>query len=484
MSRNRFIAMLVGVLLMVNLTSIFAQEPGNLLLDPGFEGTGIRVVARDQAANVTCAVNTDWRGWVTETPRTADWMNRIPNCTGRNNAGVGFVRTGNRSQELSRGFSTFTAAVFQTVTVPANANLIGTAYVVMNIDGDKASNANSLASVGVDPTGGNNPLSSNVIWSSSVRNALASNGYQQMTVNATAQGTQVTFFLFATQTVPTKGNGVFFDDASLVVGGPGGGPGLSTTTPANTPVPTAPPFVPFVTAQGAQPDGSIVHSVKSQDTLASIAVAYGVTIDEIRELNPEIGQGRFLMIGQPILIKEASAQPTTVAAVPTQSSGAQPTQETTNSTSSEQPLSDNPPAAQLPIMMSTFYFWTNDMDATREFYTNTIGLSEGEFFQEEEVAILTYDFGNFQVIFQQASSDLPVMTTFSRQPNYDGGEIDMNSFVIRVDADNFDQILDRVKADPDIRIFTDDVVIPQVGQRALYLLDPMGTTVQVITGGQ
>ena len=77
----------------------------------------------------------------------------LPNGTGRNNAGFGFVRSGNRSMEISRGFSTFTAAIYQTVTVPENSNVRGSAHIVMNIAGDNANSASSTARVGIDPTG-------------------------------------------------------------------------------------------------------------------------------------------------------------------------------------------------------------------------------------------------------------------------------------------------------------------------------------------
>ncbi|MFW5690948.1 MAG: hypothetical protein ACOCXZ_00490, partial [Chloroflexota bacterium] len=195
MSHKRYLAILVTLLLISSViftASITAQTDDNLLTDPGFESTSMKTVATSQGEGITFSVNVDWDGWYSETPRNEDWQNRTPNGTGRNNAGFGFVRSGNRSMELSRGFSTFTAAIYQTVTVPENADVTGSAWVVMNISGENADQANSRARVGIDPTGGTNPLSAGVVWSPTVTNALASNGFREMTVNATAQGTQVT----------------------------------------------------------------------------------------------------------------------------------------------------------------------------------------------------------------------------------------------------------------------------------------------------
>ncbi|MEQ8673984.1 MAG: LysM peptidoglycan-binding domain-containing protein [Aggregatilineales bacterium] len=321
MPRNRLMIALFFImgLLSVMISATGAQDTttttGNLLSDPGFEFEGVwKRVATGSAegdGGTTFNVAPSWEGWYTESPRSASWQNRLPNGFPRSNAGFGFVRSGNRSQEIARGEATFTAAVYQSVAVPEGTNVIASAWFVMNIAGAEAANANSQARVGIDPNGGSNPFDVDVVWSDWGRNQLSSNGFRQLTVSATSTGTAVTIFLYATQTVPTEGNGIYWDDASVTIGGAGGTAGggqnvSGTPIVAATLVPTAPPLAPFVNAQGASNDGSIIHIVQAGDTLDAISVAYGVPRDEIVALN-NLASIRFLSIGQEIIIRPPQA---------------------------------------------------------------------------------------------------------------------------------------------------------------------------------
>ena len=276
-----------------------------LLQDPGFEFQGVWetvVDAREEEATFF-SVAPAWDGWYTESPRTEDWMNRIPNGYPHSENGARFTHSGTRSQELNRGSATFTAAVYQTVAVPEGSNVIGSAFVRMNLDLN--SGITAQARVGIDPNGGTSPFESDIVWSAWAVNVLDIN-FRQLTVNATATGTQVTLWLYATQNVPSDPNGVYWDTASVTIGGAGGA--VEDLDDEGNPVPTAvpPPAVaPFVTAQGARDDGSIVHIVVTGDTLAAISVAYGVSMDEILELNG-LSDGRFLSVGQELLIRPAT----------------------------------------------------------------------------------------------------------------------------------------------------------------------------------
>lgn len=285
-----------------------ASAQDNLLRDPGFEGTAMKQVIYDEASGTRFSVSADWNGWYTESPHVQDWQNLVPNGTGRNNTGAGFVRSGGRSAELSRGYSTFTAALYQTVGVPAGSNVVGSAWYVMDLSLND--NPNSRARVGIDPNGGTNPYDSDVVWSAWGGNQIATNGFKQLTVQATATANTVTLFLFATQTVPSEQNGIFWDDAQLYIGGSGGA--NAAADPASTPVPAATPVpqtVPNVVPQGAQDDGSIVHSVQPGDTINSIAVAYGVSSAQIIELN-NLANPRLISVGQRLLIVEGSGSET------------------------------------------------------------------------------------------------------------------------------------------------------------------------------
>jgi LysM repeat protein len=202
------------------------------------------------------------------------------------------------------------------VTVPRNANVVGSVYAWVQscntrdgsgnfVPGSCSSTAFSEAfvRVGIDPTGGTDPHSPGIIWGPSV---APLDHWGQASVNATAIGTQVTMFIYTNSRWPTDFNNRYYDNASLVVGGPGGRAGVvNTAVPGATAVPTRP--VAFVaTRQAPQADGSIIHVVQPGDTISGISIAYDVSIDDILELNDLTRTtARQLRVGQRLLIREA-----------------------------------------------------------------------------------------------------------------------------------------------------------------------------------
>jgi LysM repeat protein/catechol 2,3-dioxygenase-like lactoylglutathione lyase family enzyme len=495
------LALLLGALLTLASGSL-AQQGDNLLRDPGFEDTAMKVISTADSA--LFAVNNDWGGWFTETPRTVDWQNRVPFGTGRINVGHGFVRNGNRSMELSRGYATFTAAVYQTVTVPANSIVTGGAWVVMNISGDNAGEARSHARVGIDPTGGTNPLAGSVVWSNQTTNALASGGWRELTATATAQGTQVTLFLYATQEVPTQGNGTFWDDAYLRVTG-AGNPNQPTAIPGTTatPVPPPPPsFVPFVNPQGQQSDGSIVHTVQENDTLSSIAVAYNVPMDIIRDLNPHIGQGRYISVGDTLLIQRANTGPSSGTGLGPSAPLPIPTEVaavvTTEPNTGTDPVVVQPPVdlptqepvvvTQEPIIVQpttptvrlhTLYLFANDLDAVVHFYSDILGL-ESQIAEDHVI----FKLDDLNLVYLLAETTVPVLTEWQRQPIYDGGTVESATFTIEVIASEFALIAGRAIADPTTSAYKDAVLVTDENQHAMFLQDPMGYTVGILSANE
>src|SRR4051812_39373312 len=93
---------------------------------------------------------------------------------------------------------------------------------------------------------------------------------------------------------------------------------------------STPQVAPPVTVQPPQADGSIVHVVKQGDTLASIAYAYKVTIDQILKLNNMSADAWVISVGQKLIIKlpDQTATPTpppeTPTIAPTATSPAEP----------------------------------------------------------------------------------------------------------------------------------------------------------------
>lgn len=274
------------------------QAQNNLILNPGFETeTGWLNYAIDPAdENTRFDVPASWNGWLALTPRTADWMNVYPNVRPQ----IGWPRrSGERAINMSRGQATFTAALYQQVSVAAGTNVQGGAWAYNE-------NPRGTARAGIDPNGGNNPYDTDIIWGNWVSGP--NSNFFETTVNATATGSSVTLWLFATQSEPSDPNGVYWDDAYLTVGGPGGSSPSGGTPVSGVPVvPTsAPPAVAgFVVPQAPQADGSIIHTVQTGDTLAAIAFAYGVTIEQIQRLN-NISNPRLISVGQRLIIQEAT----------------------------------------------------------------------------------------------------------------------------------------------------------------------------------
>ncbi len=182
--------------------------------------------------------------------------------------------------------------------------------------------------VGIDPTGGTNPWASTVVWSQEVETF---DHWTNFWVEATAEADTVTVFIYSrpdwVDGWPRINNDVYVDDASLVVVGEGEPTPLpiatptSTPTPAPTPTPhptatplptpapstppapTPSPLPPTATATPAS-QGGITYVVQRGDTLFSIAKRFGVTVEQLRQLNG-IGSDNLIHTGQRLIISTA-----------------------------------------------------------------------------------------------------------------------------------------------------------------------------------
>jgi LysM repeat protein len=171
--------------------------------------------------------------------------------------------------------------------------------------------SNARVRIGIDPTGGRDGSAGTVQWSPFIS---PFDTFQQLTLDSESQNDNgVTVFLFATQDVGYLLNDVYWDNVSLLSGA---GAGFIPGQPLPTEVPRD---VPFVTPQGQQPDGSIIHVVSKDDTLLSIAVAYGVSVNEIRRLNNIPPDEYVIRPGERLIIKTPSPAITyiVVTATPT-----------------------------------------------------------------------------------------------------------------------------------------------------------------------
>ncbi|MBI5566741.1 MAG: LysM peptidoglycan-binding domain-containing protein [Chloroflexi bacterium] len=173
--------------------------------------------------------------------------------------------------------------------------------------------------VGIDPTGGANAFSSNVIWSNEA-NPL--DAFFQQSVEAVAQGSTVTVFIWSAPQYSSKHVDIYVDDASLIALGQGAVPTAAATlaalgTPAGTPAPTATLGTPQPTL--TIPPNTGTYTVQSGDTLSAIAQTYNLTLDQLLALNPSLTRESVIQVGQVINIG-GTPQPATPTPAPTATS--------------------------------------------------------------------------------------------------------------------------------------------------------------------
>ncbi len=311
----------VSVLLLMALMPVWAsadqaaQQGPNLLRNPGFEGGW-----HWQGDSYLGKVADEWTAWWVDEASGKEpsdptfWRNQRPEygLIGLEYYIPGQIHSGAQSLQYGKRYATHTAGVYQQVSgLNPGDKVRFTAWgSIYGKDSDPNKRPGGYMKIGIDPTGGVNVFSPNVIWSAPASpifvNDQAGN-WHQFTVEAVAQGGTVTVFTFSTQEWPMNDALTSqWDDCSLVVIGQA----EATATPP-PPLPTSPPGPPPPPAATAtpSPDGSIIHTVQPGDTLWSIAIQYaggGKTaeqmLDQINKLNnypSMIYSGQTLVIAVP-----------------------------------------------------------------------------------------------------------------------------------------------------------------------------------------
>lgn len=166
--------------------------------------------------------------------------------------------------------------------------------------------------VGIDPNGGTDPFSGNIVWSNAAfhYDTFGRVGPLQATVGGSGA---VTLFLQSYAKWEVKHNDAYVDSPTLKLVSLGETP---TETPPPPPptsdapetpeVPPTPQYTPT-----PRPDGAIVHVVVSGDTLFGLSLTYDIPVDDIYTLN-NLDSSSLLQIGQEIVIAvSGGALPTT-----------------------------------------------------------------------------------------------------------------------------------------------------------------------------
>lgn len=215
----------------------------NLLLNPGFEdGFSQRGAGEVEVAN-------GWFPW---------WLQGTPDQTD-----VGYLRRPEFKPELGRLFgyrrihggdfaqkyfttySTHVSGIYQQVSVRQGYRVVFSIWVqVWSSSGDNpddiVDDGDYKVSIGIDPTGGVDGSSPNVIWSPQVKEY---NRWAQLQVMAVAQSATVTVFTRGAPLYRVKHNDSYWDDASVVASAP---PPPPPVPPTSTPRPT-PTLTPWPT---------------------------------------------------------------------------------------------------------------------------------------------------------------------------------------------------------------------------------------------
>lgn len=281
-----------------------ATAQGNLLVNGDFEQ------AHGDGVNLTAPP-----GWSVNSNVSSGLVGRQLQAGTEVAANAG-IYSGSGSFDAYKGWAAYSVTLYQTVTgITSGSTLRLTAFgriwscdsdpeeptdPCITGDGNVLNQTNTGASfrVGIDPTGSGDPNSPNIVWSGTTAPYEA---FQQMIVDAAAQSDKVTVVLTASMQVPARHQHVFWDGASLsLVDG-------STSTSAQA---AAPAIAAEVVPQGARDDGAIIHTVRSGDTVAAIAVAYNLTIPELLEMNGmTMDDARYIYPGQELMIEAGSGEP-------------------------------------------------------------------------------------------------------------------------------------------------------------------------------
>ncbi|MBP7687056.1 MAG: LysM peptidoglycan-binding domain-containing protein [Thermoflexales bacterium] len=232
------------------------------------------------------------------------------------------ARTGN-SQQWGSGYFVFIGGVYQTVgNLTPGTRLRFSAYTqAFNCSNDLGCfggvgevgksyepGENSLR-VGIDPTGGTNAFSPNIVWSG-FANPL--DAFVLQSVEAVAQGNTVTVFVWSAPQYSSKHVDIYVEDASLSALGQGAAPTAAATI--GTPAPTATLGTPQPTA--TIPPNTGTYAVQAGDTLSAIAQAYNLTLEQLLALNPSLTRESVIQIGQ-VLNVGGTPQAATPTPLPT-----------------------------------------------------------------------------------------------------------------------------------------------------------------------
>ena len=304
--------------------------PGNLLINPGFEAPYEKQCCYTEPgfpANAPIGevqVPTGWRGWWREPvypaypPRCDDELAPKTNCIAFHRpewrdaaAGGGAfdafrnrIRSGLNAQKYFTFYSIHEAGMYQQVTsgIAPGQKLNFSVYLQgwsTNVSSGLVSQGQQSMNlkVGIDPFGGTDPFSANIVWS---QPGDSWDVYSQFSVQAVAQSNKVTVFTYSRPIYPLVHVDVYVDDAALVVVGQGSVT-ATTNKPAGNPGQTANTGVSSFPGTTQDKDGNILYVVQSGDTAWNISRRFNTTLGQIVAWN-NLADAAIIRLGKTLIV--------------------------------------------------------------------------------------------------------------------------------------------------------------------------------------
>ena len=209
----------------------------NLLANPSFEGEyPVYVMAApghpdcqtwfDDQPNQFCErakMADDWHPYWLDAPRTEPWMNIQPEYVpSLPHEQPPRVRSGEKSQHYFSFWSTHEGGMYQQVSTVVNGRYCFSSWghawssreTLPDYTSDPADHGELFQRVGIDPTGGTDWQSPNVVWGDMW---MQYDEFGLFTVEAVAQAETITVFTWSRSNIPVKHNDVYWDDATLTL---------------------------------------------------------------------------------------------------------------------------------------------------------------------------------------------------------------------------------------------------------------------------
>jgi len=209
----------------------------NLLANPSFEGEyPVYVMAppghpdcqtwSEEAPNQYCErvkMADDWHPWWRSVPRTEVWMNIQPEYVpSLPHEQPPRVRSGEKAQHYFSFWSTHEAGMYQQVTAVPGGEYCFSAWghawssrtSLPDYTSDPNDHGELYQRVGIDPTGGTDWQSPNVIWGDM---RMQYDEFGLFTVETIAQADTITVFTWSRPNIPVKHNDVYWDDGRLTL---------------------------------------------------------------------------------------------------------------------------------------------------------------------------------------------------------------------------------------------------------------------------